>query len=115
MVNCTGNILYLDKQAVMSIEELKRSDRTLTRIILVVILVAILNAGVSASLALSIQSKYASEQASQQKQSKVIYSNICKTLISLHEDSPPSGNQPARAYLQDLHERLGELASDLKC
>ena|SRR5579862_1479477 len=93
----------------------KKADRTLIRIIVAFILVAVLNACISVSLALSIQDRYNSERAIQQQQSQVVFSRLCTTLESLHAENPPKDTGQSAAYLQDLHNRLGELAVDLKC
>jgi hypothetical protein len=96
----------------------QKLDRTLVGIVLAIIFVAIVNAGISVALATSIQDKYNAERIQQTQQSQVVFTHLCTTLESLHADNPPSGsaiNNPSRAYLQELHDRLGELASDLKC
>jgi hypothetical protein len=92
-----------------------RLDRGLVGIILAIILAAVLSAGISVALATSIQDKYNSERAQQVQQSSVIFGKLCNTLDSLHADIPPKGTGPNSVYLQDLHNRLGDLASDIKC
>lgn len=102
----------------MSVEDLhkkRKTDRTLIAIIMAIILVAVLNAGVSVALAINTQDRYNNAVKQQQTSTSIIFGHICQTLESLHADAPPAGNQPARAFLQDLHNRLGELATDLKC
>jgi flagellar basal body-associated protein FliL len=96
----------------------RRTDRTIIRIIIAIVLVAVLNAAISVALATSIQTRFDDAQQQQQQQGQIVFKNLCNTLDSLHADQPPSGpaaDNPSRAYLQDLHTRLGELATDLKC
>jgi hypothetical protein len=47
-----------------------------------------------------------------------IEAKLCGTFESLYADKPPAGDpatNPSRAYLQELHERLGEVPGELGC
>jgi uncharacterized membrane protein len=108
----------LDKQAIMSTQETRsarKADKTLVGIVIAIILVAVVNAGISVVLALSIQHNYNAARTQQQQQSQIVFSKLCTTLQALHADKPPSGTTPSMIYIQGLHDRLGELATDLKC
>lgn len=96
----------------------KAENHTLRTVVLIMILVLVLNAGISATLALAIQNRSDAARQQQKVQSQIVFRKLCTTLESLHADNPPTGsaaNNPSRVYLQDLHDRLGELAVDLKC
>lgn len=91
---------------------------TVVRIISVILLTLMLNAVLSVSFAVHIQNQVNENRANDIRQSRIVVNNLCKTLTSLHADNPPGNSptpDPARAYLLDLHDRLGELAVDLKC
>lgn len=93
----------------------RRPDRILIGIILAIIFVAVLNAGISVAIAATIQNRYDTAKVQQQQQGQIVFQKLCTTLNSLHADNPPSNTGQSAAYLQDLHNRLGELATDLKC
>jgi len=102
----------------MSIDETRsarKADKTLVGIIIAIILVAVINAGISVILAFSIQHNYNTARSQQQQQSQIVFSKLCTTLEALHADKPPVGTTPSMVYIQGLHDRLGELATDLKC
>lgn len=47
-----------------------------------------------------------------------VEAKLCSTFGSLYADQPPAGDpatNPSRAYLQELHTRLGEVLPDLGC
>ena len=59
-----------------------------------------------------------SPRAASQRAGAKIEAELCRTFESLYADKPPAGNpktNPSRAYLQELHARLGEVPPDLKC
>jgi hypothetical protein len=91
---------------------------TLTRIVLAFILVCVLNAGMCLATAITMQYRFNEARVQEQQQGQVIFKNLCTTLDSLYADKPPivtTINNPSSVYLQDLHQRLGELATDIKC
>ena len=60
----------------------------------------------------------AAQHAAQVRQSRVIGLALCTTLAKLAELKPPPGDpltNPARAYDQQLHATLAQLAPDLGC
>lgn len=102
----------------MSSSKTHKSDRTLLRIIVAVLIAVMLNAGITVWAIKAAQDKFATSTVQQQTQGKLIVNSICDTLVSLHDDKPPTGaspSNPSRVYLTDLHDRLGDLVNDLKC
>jgi hypothetical protein len=66
----------------------------------------------------AIQAAQVREQAMQQSQGRIVLGKLCITLGRLAALVPPAGNpaeNPARAYDQQVHATLGELAGDIGC
>jgi hypothetical protein len=102
----------------MSNNDVNRTDKTLLRIIVAVILAVVINAGITAWAVTNMQNRFNNAAKAQQQQGQVVLSHLCTTLESLYADKPPAGaspSDPSRLYLQELHQRLGDLAVDLKC
>lgn len=58
------------------------------------------------------------EQASQERAGRAIERKLCTTLGKLSALQPPAGNasaNPSRAFEQELHATLDQLAPDLGC
>jgi hypothetical protein len=64
------------------------------------------------------QDQYDQVQQSQARQGQAVEEKLCTTLEGLRSLTPPAGNpssNPSRAYLQEQHNRLAELSTDIGC
>lgn len=87
-------------------------------VVLAIVVAVLINAGFSFWLVESNNSAMAAQQRASQRAGARIEAELCHTFESLYADKPPAGNpatNPSRAYLQELHARLGEVPPDLKC
>jgi|SRR5215469_11095148 len=93
-------------------------DITILRLIALLLVAVVVNAGITAILVLSVQDRFNQQEQQQQSQGRAVGQKICNTLETLYADKPPadaSPSDPSRIYLQNLHQRFGDLAIDLKC
>lgn len=67
------------------------------------------------------QTSYSNVTATRQAQARrgaIVEQRLCATFELLAKDQPPAGSaatNPSRAYLQELHARLGEVPGELGC
>lgn len=64
------------------------------------------------------QAEIHSAQQAQQAQGQMFETNLCHTLNTLKAQKPPVGNpktNPSRAFDQEQHQALAQLAADVGC